>query len=240
VSRRRHLRGEVGVLARAINEMASKVQRQMADQRELLAAVSHELRSPLSHMRVLVDLARSGDAGRHLDALDAEIVQVDRLIDELLASSRLDFSAHEPKRQLAHTLCERALARAGLGAELLVDEASGVEVEVDAALVARALGNLLENALRHAGGVERVELSVGEGRVRVAVLDRGPGFEAEALAKGFEAFFRGQRRAGSGLGLGLALVRRIAEAHGGSVQAENREGGGAAVTLELPEAPPQQ
>lgn len=240
VSRRRHLRGEVGVLARAINEMASKVQRQMSDQRELLAAVSHELRSPLSHIRVLVDLARHGDAARHLDALDAEVVQVDRLIDELLASSRLDFSAHEPKRQPARALCERALVRAGLAEDLLVDEARGVEVEVDAALVVRALGNLVENAVRHAGAVERVEVTAGDGRVRFSVLDRGPGFDAEALSKGFEAFFRGQRRAGSGLGLGLALVRRIAEAHGGSVSARNREGGGAVVTFEVPEPPPAE
>ncbi|MGE3670156.1 MAG: sensor histidine kinase, partial [Polyangiaceae bacterium] len=99
-------------------------------------------------------------------------------------------------------------------------------------LIARALANLLENARRHAGGVDRIELEpTAEGSLLVRVLDAGPGFPEDELERAFQAF---HRRRGGGLGLGLALVRRIAEAHGGKAWAENRPEGGAQVCLELP------
>lgn len=237
----RHQPGEVGALADSVNEMASRIERQLKEERALLAAVSHELRSPLARLRVLVELASGDGVSRErLAEIESEIVGIDALIGKLLASSRLEFGALALQSMEARAVARRALEAQSLPAELLEDAASGASVEVDPTLVGRALGNLLENAKRHAGGVERLRVSVGPDapeRVRFEVLDRGPGFGADALRRAFEPFYSSGREdaaRGASLGLGLALVARIAEAHGGRAFAENRPEGGARAVLELP------
>jgi two-component system OmpR family sensor kinase len=237
----RHQPGEVGALADSVNEMAARIERQLKEERALLAAVSHELRSPLARLRVLVELA-SGDGlsrDRHAE-LDAEIVGIDALIGKLLASSRLEFGAVALQRMDAPTLARRALEAQSLPLELLSSAAPGASVEVDPTLVGRAIGNLLENAKLHAGGVERLRVTLdasGPPLVRFEVLDRGPGFTDEVLRRAFEPFYSSGREdaaRGASLGLGLALVARIAKAHGGRAFAENRPEGGARAVLELP------
>jgi two-component system OmpR family sensor kinase len=221
--------------------MAARIERQLKEERALLAAVSHELRSPLARLRVLVELA-SGDGlsrDRHAE-LDAEIVGIDALIGKLLASSRLEFGAVALQRIDAPTLARRALEAQSLPLELLSSAAPGASVEVDPTLVGRAIGNLLENAKLHAGGVERLRVTLdasGPPLVRFEVLDRGPGFTDEVLRRAFEPFYSSGREdaaRGASLGLGLALVARIAKAHGGRAFAENRPEGGARAVLELP------
>jgi signal transduction histidine kinase len=101
-------------------------------------------------------------------------------------------------------------------------------------LLARALGNLLENATVHAGGAERLTIRSGEGVIRFEVADRGPGFSKDDLSRVFEPFTRGAQKAEGSLGLGLSLVARIARAHGGRAYAENSPSGGATVVIELP------
>jgi signal transduction histidine kinase len=243
----RHQAGEVGALADSVNEMAARIERQLREERALLAAVSHELRSPLARLRVLVELARGAENAARLDEIEREIVGIDALIGKLLASSRLEFGELRLETLPARAVALRALEMAGLGAELLEDAADGAAVEVDPTLVGRALGNLLENAVAHAGGVTRVTVrAVTEGRaprIRFEVTDRGPGFAREALEHAFEAFYSSSSRArdsqkGAGsLGLGLTLVARIARAHGGRAYAENPSDGGARAVLELPRAP---
>ena len=114
---------EVGVVGEAINHMADRIERQIADQRELLAGVSHELRSPLARVRLLLELGRAGkvpvETLAKLDEIETEIVEIDELVGELLASSRLDFAALEPKPLDVRELAARALERANLPAELL-------------------------------------------------------------------------------------------------------------------------
>jgi signal transduction histidine kinase len=120
---------------------------------------------------------------------------------------------------------------------LLEDTGGGASVEVDPTLIGRALGNLLENAKRHAGGVERLRVATGDACVRFEVLDHGPGFTEEVLRRAFEPFYSSGREdaaRGASLGLGLALVARIAKAHGGRAFAENRPEGGARAVVELP------
>jgi signal transduction histidine kinase len=239
----RHQAGEVGALADSVNEMAARIERQLLEERALLAAVSHELRSPLARLRLLVELARGAGAAARLDELEREIVEMDALLGKLLASSRLEFGALRLENLPARELAARALEMAGAPPSLLDDESAGALVAVDPTLIGRALGNLVENAVRHAGGVARLSVLVAsnagrEPRVRFEVTDDGPGFQAGALEHAFEAFYSSRTsetsKTSGSLGLGLALVARIARAHGGRAFAENRSEGGARAVLELP------
>lgn len=227
---------EVGALAHSINDMASRIERQLNDQRVLLAAVSHELRTPLGHLRILVELARQQGTDRKLlDDIEDEVVEIDELVGELLASSRLDFTALSPQRLDPAEVARRALERIGLDGEVLELDGTPPLINADPTLIARALANLLDNAVKHGGGVSKLRVSAHEGRVAFAVEDRGPGLRPGDESKVFEPFYRRDDGSGSKgtLGLGLSLVRRIAEAHGGRAYAENKREGGARVSLEL-------
>lgn len=238
--------GEVGVVAEAVNDMAARLERQLADQRELLAAVSHELRTPLARIRLLTEMARENGApsAAVLDDLDREVMEIDALVGDLLASSRLDFAALTVTRVDPAEAAIRALERAGLDPALLEVVEGTPALEADATLLARALANLLENARAHAGGAERLRVRPGPLGIVFEVEDRGPGFASGEEALCFEPFFRRERSGSDGgrergsLGLGLSLCKRIAEAHGGRAFAETREGGGARVGIEIALRPP--
>jgi len=237
----RHHTGELRELAETFNLMATRIQKQLTDQKELLAAVSHEIRTPLGHMRILLEMARDGDADPKVVAeLEKEVLEVDSLVDQLLASSRLEFESLELHDLDAMDLARRALSRLDLDEALLTapeGEDADLSFEADPMLLGRALSNLLDNANEHGGGVKRLELQNGGEEITFAVEDDGPGFEEDDLDRVFDSFYRGDRRAGAhhgSLGLGLSLVRRIAKAHGGRAFAENREEGGARVGITLP------
>jgi signal transduction histidine kinase len=133
-------------------------------------------------------------------------------------------------------VARRALERAGLEATRLVVEPGETSFEGDATLVARAVSNLIDNARKHGRGLEALRVSGRTGFVRFEAEDRGEGFAPGEEVRAFDAFYRKARgpERESSLGLGLALVRRTAEAHGGTAWARNREGGGACVGFELP------
>jgi signal transduction histidine kinase len=234
-----HHKGEVGILADSINDMAKRIERQLKDQRELLASVSHEIRSPLARLRVLAELLQGGSATPDLHhKIEREVIEIDDLVGKLLASSRLDFGTLDLQPLCARDIALRALERAGLGPDLLHDSSQDAGVRGDATLLARALGNLIENAQHHAGGVQGLELRVDGQQLSLAITDSGPGLSEQALAHAFDPFFRanqdGQTSSRGALGLGLSLVRRIAQAHGGDARIENRPEGGAVASLSLP------
>lgn len=237
----RHQRGELGLLAESVNEMAGRIERQMKDQRELLAAVSHEVRSPLARLRLCAEILR-GDSGNEqaLDSIELEVVELDGLVGQLLASSRLDFETLSKQDVGLGDLFRQVLARHQLPAASLQDHSGGAVARVDPTLIARALDNILENAIRHGGrvtGCSLRERSDPKGRALVfEVRDAGPGFATDVLPNAFEAFYRGPGaplKAAGSLGLGLALVRRIARAHGGDAWAENVSGEGALVAFSV-------
>ncbi len=226
---------EIADLVVAINDMAERIEKQIEDQRALLAAVSHEIRTPLGHLRVIAELVREGETGK-IRELEREISDIDTLVDQLLASSRLDFETIDRRPLDATDLCLRAMERADVDAGLLSVDSEDIGLEGDAMLLARALGNLLENAERHAEKVVGVRIEETAEGIRFSVEDRGPGFAREDRERAFESFYRGSARQsgaasprGRGergsLGIGLALVDRIARAHGGSAWIEDAPSG---------------
>ncbi|MBK6697698.1 MAG: HAMP domain-containing histidine kinase [Myxococcales bacterium] len=224
---RRH-RDETGIVADALYEAATRIDKQLADQRALLAAVSHEIRTPLARMRLLVELAET--APQKLPEIDREIVELDALVADLLAGARIDFSALKPVPIDTTVLVRGVLEREGVDLSRL-SAPDAISVIGDATLLGRAVTNLVQNAIKHGGGIDRVEIARAGEHVSIAFLDRGPGIAPGDEARLFEPFYRRPDAKGGGygasVGLGLTLVRRIAEAHGGHAFAEAREGGGA-------------
>ncbi len=253
LDRRRNIADEVREVAFAFDEMAARIERVVRDQRELLAAISHEIRSPLGRARVGLEIAREdADASLTgaLEGVDRELRDVDAILGDLLAAARAGLSDVRVEvidlfpwlRARLATLSRPDLAPL----ELVGDEGAKIRIAADAALLGRALANLVNNAATHGHPPEEpltVVVEHDSAEVRVFVRDRGPGIPPELLPRVFEPFVKGDGKArtpsrGAGTGLGLALVLRIAEAHGGHAFARNvgPEGAvlGAEVGLALP------
>jgi signal transduction histidine kinase len=239
---------EVGLLAMRFNHSADQVQALitardtlLASQKSLLANASHELRSPLTRIRMGLELMTLGKTGPAQSEIARNIQELDQLIDEILLASRLD--ADETNLGTIETIDLVGLAAeecARMQAELILETTElPLEVQGVAKLLLRSLRNLLENAHRHATGEVRLRLSRAPGRALVTVRDQGPGIpEAEQL-RIFEPFYRlpGASERDGGVGLGLALVKSIALRHGGSVRCYNAPDGGACFEISLPASP---
>jgi two-component system OmpR family sensor kinase len=238
---KRWMPDEVRNVAVSFDKMAERVEATVRGQRELLAAISHELRSPLGRARVALEIARDKAPGAHMDAIERQLGEVDAILGDLLAVTRAGLAdLRREKVVLAAWLRERIAAEPTPPDIELETDLEATEVEIDAPLLGRAIHNLFANARAHGHPEDqplRVRAMRKEARIEIVVRDDGPGFPPEFLPRAFEPFERGDsarvRVGGGGTGLGLALVRRIAEAHGGAAIARNVPGG-AEVAIELP------
>jgi signal transduction histidine kinase len=227
---------EVAAVAASFNRAAARIESLVRSHQSLLANASHELRSPLARLKMalaMLDDAPAAERRRLHHEIETNIAELDVLIEEVLLSSRLDAKSEleqrEPVDQLAVAAEEAARVDAATGGEPL-------RVPGEERLLRRALRNLLENARRYGGGLVEVHVQRRADRAEVRVDDNGPGVPEGYRERIFEAFFRlpGHAERAGGVGLGLALVRQIAERHGGSVRCEPREGGGSRFVLVLP------
>lgn len=232
---------ELGRLAVRFNEMLAALEESVGKQRRLVADASHELRTPLTAARANVDLVREGhltaeETRRALDEASAELESLTALVADLVELSR---GAERKLRveevqldELVAGAVERARSRA---AEVtFVTALSPTVVHADPLLLDRAVSNLLDNALKYSPPGAPIEVTVRDGEVVVA--DHGPGVAEEDLPRVFDRFYRAAAaRAKPGAGLGLAIVREAAEAHGGTATVESGAGG-ARFRLSLPAA----
>lgn len=231
-------RDEIAAVGASFNRAAARIEALLRSHQSLLANASHELRSPLARLKMAVAMCEDAPPAQR-DSLrreiDANIGELDALVEEVLLASRLDatetLSHDEPVDLLGLAAEEAARVDAGVHGDNL-------RVQGDERLLRRALRNLLENARRYGGDEVEVQVAGNGPRVELRVADRGPGVPEAFRERIFEPFFRlpGHAEREGGVGLGLALVRQIAERHGGSVRCEPRDGGGSCFTLALPAA----
>ena len=231
---------ELGMLANSINTMAQDIQRMLEAKRQLLLAISHELRSPVT--RAKVSVAMLEDEKQRSD-IDRELNEVERLIEELLETERLS-SQHR-------ILNTSSVDLVNLIKELLAEKFDGKPIEVnmpdseirldiDAARIKLLIKNLMDNALRYnpsGGHPAQLSMTVTDKEVTIQVRDFGEGIDEQHLPHLTEPFYRvdpSRRRETGGYGLGLYLCRMIAEAHGGKLQIESQKGQGTKVTVTLP------
>jgi signal transduction histidine kinase len=235
---------EIGDLAVAFNAMAAKLEARLLAEKEMLANISHELRTPLARVRVVLELAREDPAraASLLGEVSRDFTELEHLTDDVLATVRLDFEDNEGgagqqalRLRLTQVeligLLRHSVTRAVEAhpeREYVLDTPVTLpELRADPALLRRLFDNLLENARKYSTGSIVVGAREESGALVVRVRDSGIGIERADLERIFEPFFRTDRsrqRATGGSGLGLALCRRIAELHGGSIHAESADG----------------
>ena len=242
-------RDEVARLGTTLNTMLGRLESALARERRFVSDASHELRTPLASLRAELDLAlRRPRTPRELeDALRSAAEETERLsqlAEDLLVLARSNGGRLPVRRErlAAGALLEdvarryaRRAADAGRPLHLRADD--HLELSADRLRTEQALGNLVENALRHGRGRILLRASRRRGRVELHVQDEGPGFAPGFIGQAFDPFSRGeQARSGPGAGLGLAIVAVIAHAHGGTAHAANLQAG-ADAWLELPHDP---
>ena len=239
---------ELRPLAESLNALLARLDEALSAQRRFTADAAHELRTPLAALKLQVGLARRAhDDAQRADALGELESGVDRashLVEQLLTMARLEPESPDWRNEavdLAALAKEAIVARASLAGEQRIDlgltGASSASVRGDPAMLAMMIGNLLDNALRYtpAGGRIDVSIDAADDAARLSVIDTGPGIPPADRERVFERFYRGRMEdagQGTGSGLGLSIVRRIANAHGATVAlGEGPDGRGLAVDV---------
>lgn len=249
-------RDEVGRLTTSFNAMIERLQSSQADlaaalaaQQRFVADASHELRTPLSTIRTNAEFLRgrpdaaAGDRAEAIADVASETERMSRLVDGLLVLARADAGVALERRPVDLRAIAADEVRRVRAPGRVRDETHEVKVTAEgSALVSgdpdalgRAIRVLLDNAFRHGRPPIGITITKREGRIHLEVRDAGPGLPHGSEERLFERFYRADpSRSGEGTGLGLSIARAIVEAHGGTVRAISADGGGAAVTIELP------
>jgi two-component system OmpR family sensor kinase len=240
------LADEVGDVGRAFDQMADRTARVLRSQRQLMGDVSHELRTPLARIRVALELAAEDPAAAKdvLADVGGDLDEIDQLIADILTTARLDADHAKIDREPTSVieLADRATRKFHIrhpGRALERNQGDDRAIECDPMLLRRAIDNLLDNAAKYSDVGTPVTLAVHPNGTTVAfeIVDHGIGMSAAELDLAFTPFWRADdsrtRRTG-GVGLGLALARRIARAHGGDVTLVSQPGQGTTARLEVP------
>ena len=224
---------EIGKAAAAFNDMQSRLRRYVEDRTAMVGAISHDLRTPLARLRYKIEGAPEPLKAQVLSDVD----RMEAMIGSVLAFIR---EASEPGRRERldlRSIVECVTDEAGLaGGDASCEDGPPVTVEGDALALQRMLTNLVDNAIKY-GRRANLRLRPQEGEALVEIRDEGPGLPAEELARVFQPFYRpnaARTLDDGGVGLGLAVARSIARAHGGEVELRNAEGGGLLASVRLP------
>jgi signal transduction histidine kinase len=224
---------EIEDLAHSFDEMADRVERSVAAQREFVANASHQLRTPLTGMKLRLEAA-AADASptvrRQLDAADQEVDRLAAIVDRLLVSARrIEAGEHPAATDLARAAAravDRWTDRAGASESSLEAAIGSAVAQADPTDVDQILDNLIDNAIRYAPGSVTIGTGVAEGRASLWVRDRGAGIPAEDLGRVTERFYRGAGAPEGGSGLGLSIAQELAEANGGAIEIRAPADGG--------------
>ncbi len=230
-------RDEVADLAESFNRAAERIERLVEGERTMLASASHELRTPLARIRMATELLAGRDRPELTAQIEADIGELDGLIEELLLASRLQTSERVAEAEPVDLLALVAEEGARVGATV---DGEAVTVNGNRRLLRHLVRNLFENARRH-GEENTVQARVEragphlQAEALLYVSDRGPGVPMRERERIFAPFYRpaGMREKGEGVGLGLYLVRQIARRHRGDVRCEANPGGGARFVVTL-------
>jgi signal transduction histidine kinase len=223
---------EIRAAARAFNRMQDRLRRHVNTRALAFAAMSHDIRTPLTRMRLRLETLSPHDRGR----IEEDLAEIEAIARSVLEATR-ELASEEAMEEVdLHALVRRVVDdQAQLGASVALS-GTGVRVRGRAAALRRAVANLVENAIKY-GAEVAVELEASAEHALVRVCDRGPGIAAEHLDKVVHPFYRvepSRNRDTGGTGLGLAIAKDIVEGHGGELVIENREGGGLCATIRLP------
>ena len=231
---------EVEELGQSFDEMADRLERSAQAQREFVANASHQLRTPLTAMKLRLEgaIADAPDEelrGR-LEAADREVDRLSGIVDRLLVMAREieeGISASVDLREAVDRAVIRWNERAGQRDSIVVARGDGGSARVDPTDLDQILDNLLDNATEYAPGEVTIESGGSNGRVFVAVRDRGPGIAPQDLARVTERFYRGRGVPSGGSGLGLAIARQLVEKWGGTLDVQSEHGEGTRVEVRL-------
>jgi two-component system, OmpR family, sensor kinase len=252
-------RDEIGALGRAFDDMADRIAALRRSEKELLANVSHELRTPLARIRLALELVTDGDrdkASSYLTDIGEDLAELERLLDDVLSAARLDLARDSAGDALPplhlEPLAARGLLEAAANRFLVRYPERTLRCQIPAELptleadpvLRRVFDNLLDNARKFSEAPVRFSARTSDdgAQLVVEVADEGIGISAADQARIFEPFFRSdpsRTRATGGVGLGLLVVRRIVEAHHGTIEVHSELGSGSRFSVTLPLSQPQ-
>jgi signal transduction histidine kinase len=231
---------EVEDLGRSFDEMAGRLERTVQAQREFIANASHQLRTPLTGIKLRIesamDVARDDDLRRQLEAADREADRLSEIVDRLLVMAR-EVEEGQPMHVDLVDAVARAIGRWEERAERqgasLVARGEGGTAQANPADLDQILDNLLDNAISYAPGEIAIATSREDGRIVLAVTDHGPGIPQDEIERVTDRFYRGRGTPPGGSGLGLPIARQLAEKWGGALAVSSPEGGGTRIEVRL-------